>query len=255
LLDVRKDLGEFRGEFFFVARTHFQPGKERNMPHILDGNAHCLGLGGGNDGALRGNFRLGQVNDQLGVFDGEFLFAFFCELHDDLTFFVLAVSDYNLALTKLRVANNSALLYIGLKNDHLEAGPWSQFGAFATSAPVRWGHRRVALKGLLANARGGRHFPLRNGSVRNRIRPEIKTQEFSMESKRVVAGVLAILLGGLGIHRFILGDAVGGILRIVITFVTCGLGSLIGLIEGIIYLTKSDAEFVQTYQVEKKAWF
>jgi len=76
-----------------------------------------------------------------------------------------------------------------------------------------------------------------------------------MESKRVVAGVLAILLGGLGIHRFILGDAVGGILRIVITFVTCGLGSLIGLIEGIIYLTKSDAEFVQTYQVEKKAWF
>jgi len=76
-----------------------------------------------------------------------------------------------------------------------------------------------------------------------------------MESKRVVAGVLAVLLGGLGIHRFILGDAVGGILRIVITFVTCGLGSLIGLIEGIIYLTKSDAEFVQTYQVEKKAWF
>ena len=76
-----------------------------------------------------------------------------------------------------------------------------------------------------------------------------------MESKRVVAGVLAILFGGLGIHRFILGDAMGGILRIVISFVTCGVGSLIGLIEGIIYLTKSDAEFVQTYQVEKKGWF
>jgi len=75
------------------------------------------------------------------------------------------------------------------------------------------------------------------------------------ESKRVLAGVLGIVLGGLGIHRFMLGDTTGGILRIVITVITCGFGSLLGLIEGIIYLTKSDAEFVQMYQVEKKAWF
>lgn len=74
-------------------------------------------------------------------------------------------------------------------------------------------------------------------------------------SKKVLAGVLGILLGGLGIHRFVLGDAVGGILRIVITVVTCGAGSLIGLIEGIIYLTKSDEEFHQTYVVNKKGWF
>ena len=74
-------------------------------------------------------------------------------------------------------------------------------------------------------------------------------------SQRVAAGVLGILLGGLGIHRFILGDALGGILRIVITFVTCGFGSILGLIEGIVYLTKSDEEFIQIYQIEKKAWF
>jgi len=41
----------------------------------------------------------------------------------------------------------------------------------------------------------------------------------------------------------------------VISVVTCGFGSLIGLVEGIIYLMKSDEEFVQTYIVEKKAWF
>ena len=75
------------------------------------------------------------------------------------------------------------------------------------------------------------------------------------DSQRVAAGVLGILLGGLGIHRFILGDALGGILRIVITFVTCGFGSILGLIEGIVYLTKSDEEFIQIYQIEKKAWF
>ena len=73
--------------------------------------------------------------------------------------------------------------------------------------------------------------------------------------KKVLAGILGILFGGLGLHRFVLGDATGGILRIVITVVTCGFGGIIGLIEGIIYLTKSDEDFVQTYIVEKKAWF
>lgn len=73
--------------------------------------------------------------------------------------------------------------------------------------------------------------------------------------KKTTAGVLGIILGGLGIHRFILGDVTGGILRIIITVITCGVGSLIGFVEGIIYLTKSDEEFIQTYIVEKKAWF
>jgi TM2 domain-containing membrane protein YozV len=73
--------------------------------------------------------------------------------------------------------------------------------------------------------------------------------------KKVLAGVLGILLGGLGVHRFILGDVVGGILRIVITFATCGIGSIIGLVEGIIYLTKTDEDFVATYIDGDKAWF
>ena len=73
--------------------------------------------------------------------------------------------------------------------------------------------------------------------------------------KKVLAGVLGILLGGLGIHRFVLGDAYGGILRIGSTIITCGVGSLIGLIEGIIYLTKTDEEFVATYIDGDKTWF
>jgi TM2 domain-containing membrane protein YozV len=75
------------------------------------------------------------------------------------------------------------------------------------------------------------------------------------ESKRVLAGVLGILLGAWGIHRFVLGDIAGGLIRIAITFVTCGTGSIIGLIEGIIYLTKTDEAFIQEYQIGKKAWF
>lgn len=74
------------------------------------------------------------------------------------------------------------------------------------------------------------------------------------ESKRVLCGVLAIVLQGLGIHRFILGDITGGILRILLCF-ACGAGFLISLIEGIIYLTKTDEQFIKEYQVGKKAWF
>ena len=73
--------------------------------------------------------------------------------------------------------------------------------------------------------------------------------------KKVVAGILGILLGGLGIHKFYLGYTKEGIIQIVITVVTCGIGSIIGLIEGIIYLTKSDEEFVATYITSKKGWF
>lgn len=73
--------------------------------------------------------------------------------------------------------------------------------------------------------------------------------------KKLVAGLCGILLGGFGVHKFILGYTTEGIIQIVITFVTCGAGSIVGLIEGIIYLTKSDEDFVRTYIQNKKGWF
>jgi len=79
------------------------------------------------------------------------------------------------------------------------------------------------------------------------------------DSKRVLAGILAILLGPFGVHKFILGYTTQGIILLAVTIVTCGLGatvtSIIGLIEGIIYLTKSDEEFVYMYQTNTKEWF
>ena len=73
--------------------------------------------------------------------------------------------------------------------------------------------------------------------------------------KKIAAGVCGILLGGLGIHKFILGYTKEGIIQIIVTICTCGIGSIIGLIEGIIYLTKSDEDFVRTYVQNKKGWF
>jgi len=75
------------------------------------------------------------------------------------------------------------------------------------------------------------------------------------ENKKIVAGVLALLLGSLGVHKFVLGYTTEGIIQIVISIVTCGIGGIVPFIEGIIYLTKSDEEFYQTYQVNKRGWF
>ncbi len=63
---------------------------------------------------------------------------------------------------------------------------------------------------------------------------------------RVVAGLLGILLGGLGVHRFYLGYIGIGIAQIVVTIVTFGAGALWGFIEGILYLTQKTG----TYSVD-----
>ena len=77
--------------------------------------------------------------------------------------------------------------------------------------------------------------------------------------KKVSAGICGILLGAFGVHKFILGYKKEGIIMLCVTVFTAGiLGTimwLIGLIEGIMYLTKSDEEFVATYVVGHKGWF
>ncbi|WP_296380226.1 NINE protein [Winogradskyella sp.] len=89
----------------------------------------------------------------------------------------------------------------------------------------------------------------------------------SGDNKKVLAGVLGIILGWAGVHKFILGYNKEGfillgifLLSIPLTCVIIGaftiyIPMIIGLVEGIIYLTKSDEEFYNTYQAGKKPWF
>ncbi|WP_189087982.1 TM2 domain-containing protein [Deinococcus ruber] len=92
--------------------------------------------------------------------------------------------------------------------------------------------------------------------------------------KKLIAGLLGIFLGSLGVHKFYLGINQSGIIMlgltvggwilftllaiILIGFVFLLLPAavgLIGLIEGILYLTKTDADFEREYVVGKKLWF
>ena len=80
-----------------------------------------------------------------------------------------------------------------------------------------------------------------------------------LASTKIPAGICGILLGSLGVHKFILGYTGAGLIMLLVTVLTCGLGAivmhLIGLIEGIIYLTKTDEDFVRTYVERHREWF
>jgi TM2 domain-containing membrane protein YozV len=77
--------------------------------------------------------------------------------------------------------------------------------------------------------------------------------------KKILAGILGIVVGAFGVHKFVLGYTTEGIIMLLITVLTCGIfgvvSSIIGIVEGVIYLTKSDEEFVRTYLQSKKGWF
>jgi TM2 domain-containing membrane protein YozV len=88
--------------------------------------------------------------------------------------------------------------------------------------------------------------------------PEI-TGVASLKKK---AGWSAILLGGLGVHKFLLGYKRAGMIMLLVSLVGWiffALPSLvmmvIGIVEGIIYLSKSDADFAATYLRGRREWF
>lgn len=83
------------------------------------------------------------------------------------------------------------------------------------------------------------------------LRPE---RAAAISSKKLTAGLLALFLGGLGIHKFYLGYHQAGLIHLVLFCCTCGASKILGLIEAIIYLTKSDDEFIRTYQIGQKEW-
>lgn len=65
---------------------------------------------------------------------------------------------------------------------------------------------------------------------------------------KTAAGILGILLGGLGVHQFYLGSVGTGLILIAISVITCGIvGAVLGLVEGILILVMSDEDFNKRY--------
>ena len=91
--------------------------------------------------------------------------------------------------------------------------------------------------------------------------PTLSDTEIS--NRKLASGLLGVFLGSFGAHKFVLGFTNAGIIMLVVTIaggmVTCGVASfvmgVIGLIEGIIYLTKTPEEFRELYIDARKQWF
>ena len=79
----------------------------------------------------------------------------------------------------------------------------------------------------------------------------------------VAAGLLAIFLGSFGVHKFYLGYNSAGFVMLAVSIVgslltlgiAAGVMCVIGFIEGIIYLVKSQTDFEQLYVYNKREWF
>jgi len=87
-------------------------------------------------------------------------------------------------------------------------------------------------------------------------------ESFSGEKNKIVAGLLALFLGSLGIHKFYLGRMKQGVIMVAtffLGFILLGIPSMIiaiiAFVEAVIYLLKPEDEFQRLYVDGDKGWF
>lgn len=78
--------------------------------------------------------------------------------------------------------------------------------------------------------------------IRGRLSPTLQTKN---DRNRIVAALLAIFLGWIGIHKFYLGRPGQGIIYVL--FAWTAIPAILGIIEGIVYLSMSDKSFQSKY--------
>lgn len=85
-------------------------------------------------------------------------------------------------------------------------------------------------------------------------RPGVPPTIQKSDKDKIVAGLLALFLGWLGIHYFYMGKATAGILTIILSFVTCGIWDILIFIQAIMILVGSQEEFEQKYVFTNKSF-
>ena len=111
---------------------------------------------------------------------------------------------------------------------------------------------------------GEEHRPhhMHGGSVSARAR-QVYAAEALRQKDHVAAGLLAVFLGMFGVHKFYLGCNKAGFIMLAVSIIggifTLGLATavieVIAVIEGIIYLSKSQTMFDRQYVLYQRDWF
>ncbi len=71
------------------------------------------------------------------------------------------------------------------------------------------------------------------------------TLQTRTSKSKTTAGLLAIFLGGIGVHKFYLGRVGWGVVYLILSWTW--IPAILGIIEGIIYFTMSDKDFHVKY--------
>lgn len=88
-------------------------------------------------------------------------------------------------------------------------------------------------------------------------------QEAEYRKDHIAAGLLAIFLGAFGMHKFYLGYNKTAFITLAVSIIgsllTFGLAAaviaVLSIIEGVIYLSKSQTEFDELYVKNTREWF
>jgi TM2 domain-containing membrane protein YozV len=146
---------------------------------------------------------------------------------------------------------------------------WSELRQIADSGQLQssdlvWAHGMGswapahAIDGLIVPQRPARAFAQSAKHAQEYARKlfEAGANEPS-DVNRIAVGVMAILFGWLGVHKFILGRTGQGatMLLLTCTFFLLPAMALLGFVEGLIYLTRTDYDFHRIYVKGRRGWF
>ena len=90
---------------------------------------------------------------------------------------------------------------------------------------------------------GSDQKPTTQQSTNNQSSQKVEVKQ--AEKSKIEAGILGIILGPIGIHNFYLGYTTKAIIQIIVTILTCSIGGLWGITEGVLILLgyiKEDAD-------------
>lgn len=97
-------------------------------------------------------------------------------------------------------------------------------------------------------------YPELMDMIYRRGRTSSQLHDENVSQKKLLCGILAIIVGTFGVQYFVLGKESGGIYTILLSIVTCGLWGIVTLIQGILMLCMSDSEFERKYMDPTKSF-
>lgn len=181
------------------------------------------------------------------------------------TFATAAITGYKRELEPLLSEGETSVTGISMGSQwYMRRADGSQFGPYNHAEMMQFvAEGRILPTDLVWNESmpnwqpASVHFTF--SGAKNFPPPPDFAKRLDSQSTQIAAGVLGILLGCLGIHKFILGYTGAGIVMLLLSVLSCGIFApvigIIGLIEGIIYLTQSEEEFYRRYIAGRRAWF